>query len=92
MRTLLFDSGPPRTPGALQAWALDVWRLVTAELWLRSSSGRPIDFFPPATVRKLTYDGRVAGGEAANHLSEPKDGTRCVTKNHSSTTTAHSSS
>jgi asparagine synthase (glutamine-hydrolysing) len=42
VRAELFDAGPPRTAGALQSWALDVWRLVTAETWLRSQAGRSL--------------------------------------------------
>jgi asparagine synthase (glutamine-hydrolysing) len=34
VRRDLLDPGPPR-PAALQHWALTVWRLVTAECWLR---------------------------------------------------------
>lgn len=41
VRAELFEHGPPRTPGALRAWALGVWRLVTAETWLRRQAGRP---------------------------------------------------
>lgn len=40
VRSELFADGPPSTPGALQAWALQVWRLSTAEMWLRHQAGR----------------------------------------------------
>jgi asparagine synthase (glutamine-hydrolysing) len=42
MRSDLFGAPPPRAPALLQAWALQVWRLVTAECWLRHQAGRPL--------------------------------------------------
>jgi hypothetical protein len=42
VRAQLFAAPPPRTGGALQSWALQVWRLVTAESWLRHQAGRPL--------------------------------------------------
>jgi asparagine synthase (glutamine-hydrolysing) len=42
MRADLFDAAPPSWPWALQRWALDVWRLLTAEIWLRHQAGRPL--------------------------------------------------
>jgi asparagine synthase (glutamine-hydrolysing) len=42
LRSDLFGAPPPRAPGQLQAWALEVWRLVTAECWLRHQAGRPL--------------------------------------------------
>ncbi len=43
MRTELFTAGPPETFGARQSWALDVWRLLTTEIWLRAQAGRPVE-------------------------------------------------
>jgi asparagine synthase (glutamine-hydrolysing) len=40
VRAELFADAPPRAPGALQAWALQAWRLATAEMWLRHQAGR----------------------------------------------------
>jgi hypothetical protein len=34
----LLAVGPPASGPARQAWALRVWRLVTAECWLRSQA------------------------------------------------------
>jgi asparagine synthase (glutamine-hydrolysing) len=42
LRAELFDAGPPTWPWGLQRWALDVWRLLTAETWLRHQAGRPL--------------------------------------------------
>lgn len=39
VRQTLFARAPPRAPDALQIWALEVWRLLTAELWLRHQAG-----------------------------------------------------
>lgn len=39
----LFGAGPPSAPGALQNWALHVWRLLTAEIWLRLQTGDSLD-------------------------------------------------
>lgn len=36
MRERLLDQPPPKHPTALMSWALYVWRLLTAECWLRS--------------------------------------------------------
>jgi len=36
MKQALLDPGPPSTRAALQTWALQVWRLMTAECWLRA--------------------------------------------------------
>jgi asparagine synthase (glutamine-hydrolysing) len=38
VRTRLLDPEPPSHPTARMHWALYTWRLVTAELWLRSAS------------------------------------------------------
>jgi asparagine synthase (glutamine-hydrolysing) len=38
MRRLLLDSDPPTDRWKLQPWATTVWRLLTAECWLRSQS------------------------------------------------------
>jgi len=40
VRAELFGGAPPRAPGALQVWALQAWRLATAEMWLRHQAGR----------------------------------------------------
>jgi asparagine synthase (glutamine-hydrolysing) len=45
VRRELFAAGPPKAPGALQGWALQVWRLVTAESWLRHQAGRSLVAF-----------------------------------------------
>jgi asparagine synthase (glutamine-hydrolysing) len=42
VRGELFDAGPPSWPAGLQRWALDVWRLLTAEIWLRHQAGRTL--------------------------------------------------
>lgn len=34
----LFDGRPPTDPGSRQGWAIWVWRLLTAECWLRSEA------------------------------------------------------
>jgi len=36
----LVEAQPDRFPGGLLAWAIYVWRMVTAELWLRQLAGR----------------------------------------------------
>jgi asparagine synthase (glutamine-hydrolysing) len=39
MREALLDPGPPGRLGSLSAWAINVWRLVTLEVWLRAQEG-----------------------------------------------------
>ncbi len=52
VRRLLLDEAP--TPQNLQWWALSVWRLVTAECWLRHLGGTDLDGLAGLAAADLT--------------------------------------
>jgi hypothetical protein len=52
MRAVLLDPGPPGQPYARMRWAIHVWRLVTAECWLRQLED-------PAATAGLRADPRL---------------------------------
>ena len=47
----LLDDGPSRHPGGPSSWTRDVWRLATAECWLRSQSDAS---FPRRLLEELS--------------------------------------
>jgi asparagine synthetase B (glutamine-hydrolysing) len=42
MRRALIDPDPPGTAGSQQLWAINVWRLLTLEIWLRTQESRQV--------------------------------------------------
>jgi asparagine synthase (glutamine-hydrolysing) len=67
MREALLDPDPPGRLGSLSAWAINVWRLLTLEVWLRAQEGPEIiDELAGASVGEAAelqiLDVRLAGG------------------------------
>lgn len=56
VRRRFLERPPPTRPGPLMHWALHVWRMVTAECWLRS-------FADPAFAPALAADPGLARGD-----------------------------
>jgi asparagine synthase (glutamine-hydrolysing) len=64
VRRELLDPGPPGGTRPLQAWAIKLWRLATAELWLRHQED-------PAEPRKVLENARLPVAEVRLTSRDP---------------------
>ena len=67
---VLLDDGPSHHSGGAASWMWDIWRLLTAECWLRSQAD---PCFPQTLLERLTCHGPKPGaaGATRSYVSQP---------------------